>query len=113
VIVQNPNKDLSQNLELLLDKAQKVQKGLSVDYQGDYNLRDQLVNARQGMSACKMVLLKPSARSESVASDLCNAIGVETRCQNQVPRQYFTGNGSGYGNEHGDEHVDYDANGQF
>jgi hypothetical protein len=110
VITQNPDKDLSQNLELLIDKLQKVQKGLSVDYQGDYNLRDQLVNACQGVSACKMVLLKPSATFESVASDLRNAIGVEMRCQNQVPRQYFTGDSSGYSDEYGN---DDNTNGQF
>jgi hypothetical protein len=88
IIKNNPDNDLSQNLELLIDKLQKVQKGLSVDYQGDYNLRDQLMNACQGVPECKMVLLKPADTFESVASDLRNAIGVEMRCQNQVPQQY-------------------------
>ena len=96
VIVQNPKKNLSQNLELLIDKLQKIQRGLSTDYQGDYNLQDQLVNACQGVSVCKMVLLKPSATFESIASDLCNAIGIEMRCQNPAPRQYYTSNGSRY-----------------
>ena len=48
IIAQNPEKDLSQNLELLIDKLQKD------DYQADCNLRDQLVNACQGVPACKM-----------------------------------------------------------
>lgn len=86
VIVQNPDKSLPQNLEHLIDKLQKIQRGLSTDYQGDYNLRDQLVSACQGVPACKMVLLKPVATFESVASDLRNAIGIEMRCQNPTPR---------------------------
>ena len=45
---------IAQNLELLIDKLQKVQKSLSGDYQADCNLRDQLVNACQGVPACKM-----------------------------------------------------------
>ena len=109
IIAQNPDKDLSQNLELLIDKLQKVQKGLSVDYQADYNLRDQLMNACQGVTACKMALLKPSATFESVASDLRNAIGVEMRCQNQIPQQYLAGDKSG----HGDTYDDDNTSGQF
>jgi hypothetical protein len=100
IIAQNSDKDLSQNLELLIDKFQKIQRGLSADYQGDYNLRDQLVNACQGVSACKMVLLRPSATFESVASDFRNAIGIEIRCQNPVPHQYHAdGGNSGYDEE--------------
>jgi len=99
VIAQNPNMTLSQTLELLIDKLQKIQRGLSTDYQGDYNLRDQLVSACQGVPACKMVLLKPSATFESVASDLRNAIGIEMRCQDPAPRQYHITNGNGYDEE--------------
>jgi hypothetical protein len=99
VITQNPEKNLPQNLELLINKLQKIQRGLSTDYQGDYNLRDQLVSACQGVSACKMVLLKPLATFESVASDLRNAIGIEIRCQNPALRQYYMSNGNGYDEE--------------
>jgi hypothetical protein len=109
IIEKNPDNDLSQNLELLIDKLQKVQMGLSVDYQGDYNLRDQLVSACQGIPACKMVLLKPPDTFESVASELRNAIGVEMRCQNQVPQQYLAGNNGSHYDEHGED----TANGQF
>ena len=107
IIMQNPDNDLSQNLELLIDKLQKIQKGLSTNHQSDYNLRDQLVNACQGVPECKMVLLKPSATFESVASDLRNAVGVEMRCQNQVPQQYFGSDHDHHSNPHDD---DYNAN---
>ena len=80
VISQNPDKDLSQCLELLIDKLQKIQKGLSVNYQADYNLRDQVISACQGIPACKMVILKPSDSFESVCSDLRSVVGIELRC---------------------------------
>jgi hypothetical protein len=43
------------------------------------------INACQGISTYKIVLLRPSATFESVTSDLRHAIGVEMHCQNQVP----------------------------
>jgi hypothetical protein len=43
-----------------------------------------------------MVLLKPSATFESIASDLRNAIGIEMRCQSPARYQYYKSNGSGH-----------------
>jgi hypothetical protein len=59
--------------------------------------------------AYKIVLLKPSIMFKSIASDLCNTIGVEMYCQNYISRQYFMGD-SGYSDEFGN---DENTNGQF
>ena len=90
VIQGNPDKDLSQCLEVVVDKLQKVHKGLSSNYHADYNLAEQLVNACQGVEACALVLMKPVTTFESVASDLRSAIGIYMRCKQEVPRQHNT-----------------------
>jgi hypothetical protein len=90
VIQSNPEKDLSQCLEIVIDKLQKIHKRLSSNYQADYNLAEQLINACQGVEACTPVLMKPAASFESVASDLRSAVGIHMRCKREVSKQYNT-----------------------
>lgn len=88
----NIDKDLSQCLEIVIDKLQKVHKGLSYDYKTDYNLAEQLMSACQGVEACTPVLINPATTFESVASDLRSAVGMYMRCKREVPKVYNTTN---------------------
>jgi len=45
VIMENPTKDRLECLQLLFDKLQKIQRGMSEVYQTEHNLRDMIINA--------------------------------------------------------------------
>src|SRR5437763_11100955 len=44
-ILENPNKSKLECFQAMIDKLQVVQRGLPQEYQHDYILRDQVVNA--------------------------------------------------------------------
>lgn len=70
IITENPGKTRKGYLELLFDNLLKVQCGLSVVYQEEHSLRDQILNACQGIPGCKMTLMKPAPTYEGVCADL-------------------------------------------
>jgi hypothetical protein len=79
IIASNPAKPKMECLQLLIAKLRKVQRGLSQDYQADYNLRDALVNACSGVEECRLALFNPATTFEGVCDQLRSAIGTVAR----------------------------------
>ena len=107
IIAENPDKSLSQNLELLIDKLQKIHTGLAIGDEGKFNLCNILLSACQGIPVCRIVLLKPTSTFKSIATELWNAISSDIRCQNLAATQQYHTSNSRYYKE------DEDANEQF
>jgi hypothetical protein len=68
-------------LEILFDKLVKIQQGLSMVYQEEHSLRDQIINACKGVPDCKLALQKPADTFEGLCADLRTAIYNEEACQ--------------------------------
>ena len=79
LIGENPSKSRLEVLQILFDRLQSIQRGLSVVYQQEVSLRDQIINACRGVEECSMALFRPAATYEGVCSDLRSAIGTAIR----------------------------------
>ena len=119
VIASNPIKSKLECLRMLFDKLQKVQQGLSAEYQTKYSLRDQVISACRGVEECNLALHKPATTFEGVCAELRSAIGTATRSRElaqfntQGDHDYndsydhngtnrtYKGRGKGYYGEHG------------
>jgi len=77
VVKRNPDKSRLDCLQILFDKLQILQRGLTEFYQTDYScsLRDQVISACQGVKECEMCLFKPADTFEGVCSELRSSIG--------------------------------------
>jgi len=78
-ISENPGKSKLECFQLTVDKLQKVQRGLTKEYQYEHNLRDQVINACRGVEECNLALYKPSPTFEGVCAELRSAIGTAIR----------------------------------
>ncbi|RKF75599.1 integrase and RNaseH domain-containing protein [Golovinomyces cichoracearum] len=78
---KNPEKSRKECLKLLFDNLLNLQRGLSVVYQEGHSLRDQILNACQGIPECKMALMKPAPTYEGVCADLRSATSNEMQCR--------------------------------
>ncbi len=78
-ISENPGKTRLECFQLTVDKLQKVQQGLTKEYQHEHNLRDQVINACRGVEECNLSLYKPAPTFEGVCSELRSAIGTAAR----------------------------------
>jgi len=78
-ISENPDKSRLECFELTVDKLQKVQRGLTKEYQYEHNLRDQVINACRGVEECNLALYKPSPTFEGICAELRSAIGTAMR----------------------------------
>ena len=58
-----------------------MQQGLPEEIRGDKILRDQLLNACQGVEECNLSLYKPPSTFEGVCAELRSAIGASMRSQ--------------------------------
>ena len=58
----------------MIDKLQKVQRGLTKEYYHKYNLCDQVINACQGVKECNLILYKPANTFKEVYAELRFAI---------------------------------------
>lgn len=99
-IKENPDKDLSQCFDILVNKLQKIFKGLAGKtpagmYRTDEDLAEQMLNACQGVEACKLVAMKPASTFESVVAELRDAIGVHMRFEKASLQQYNTDESEG------------------
>ena len=91
IIVSNPDKDLAQCLEIVIEKLQRTYQGLVQNFgASEGSLAGQLISACQGVPACTNVLIRPATTFEGVASDLRNAVGTWMRCQ---PTNQFNNHG--------------------
>lgn len=75
-ISENPVKSKLECFEIMIDKLQKVQRGLSREYQFENNLRDQIINACRGVQECSMALYSPADTFEGVCAQVRSAIGI-------------------------------------
>jgi hypothetical protein len=78
-ISENPGKSRLECFQLTVDKLQKVQRGLTKEYQYEHNLRDQVINACRGVEECNLALYKPANTFEGVCAELRSAIGTAVR----------------------------------
>lgn len=88
VIKKNPDKTRLDCLEILFDTLLKMQRGLNILCQEDNNLRDEALNACQGIPECKMAFMKPAPTFEGVCEDLRSAINNEAICNNTLQYLY-------------------------
>ncbi|KAF8854920.1 hypothetical protein BDZ45DRAFT_627121 [Acephala macrosclerotiorum] len=79
IVESNPSKTKLECLQILFDELQKVQMGLSGEYQKEYNLRDQVISACRGVEECNLALYKPATTFEGVCAELRSAVGTATR----------------------------------
>ncbi|KAI0994350.1 hypothetical protein K3495_g13832 [Podosphaera aphanis] len=70
VIRDYPDKSKLECLQIVIDELQRIQQGLSPDYQRENNLRDQLLNACRGIKECNMALFNPARSFEGLCSRL-------------------------------------------
>ena len=63
----------------MVDKLQKIQRGLAKEYQYEHNLRDQVISAYRGVEECNLALYKPASTFEGVCAELRSAIGTAIR----------------------------------
>lgn len=75
-IEAHPEKNLSECLEMIIDKLQKVHQGLVHNYKDSHSLPGQLICACQEIEACSFVLARPASTFEGVASDLRSVVGM-------------------------------------
>src|ERR1700722_4714223 len=74
MIKKNPDKGMMECLEILFKKLEQIQPGLSMEYNLEWSLRDQVINACS-VKACDICLFKPSQSYESVCADLRSSVG--------------------------------------
>ncbi|KAF7578000.1 hypothetical protein PtrM4_022400 [Pyrenophora tritici-repentis] len=87
VIANNPDKTLTQCLDIVIDKLQLLHQAMTQQNgPSELALTSQLIAACQGVEACSAVLIRPASTFEAVASELRNAVGNWTRCH---PRSQF------------------------
>ncbi|KAK1914262.1 hypothetical protein P3342_007508 [Pyrenophora teres f. teres] len=87
VIANNPDKTLTQCLDMVIDKLQLLHQAMTQQNgPSERALANQLISACQGVEACSAVLIRPASTFEAVASELRNAVGNWTRCH---PRSQF------------------------
>ena len=90
VIASNPIKTRLECLQLLFDKLQKIQRGLTETYQNENSLRDQVISACRGVPKCNLALYKPADTFEGVCAELRSAVGTAMRTQES--QQFYTEN---------------------
>jgi hypothetical protein len=92
VINSNPTKSRLECLQILFDKLQKVQRGLTESYQNDNSLRDQVISACRGIPECSLALYQPADTFEGVCAQLRSAVGTAVRTQEPQPQpqQFYT-----------------------
>jgi hypothetical protein len=81
-ITANPEKSRLDCFQIMVDKLQKIQRGLSKEYQYEHNLRDQVISACRGVEECNLALYKPANTFEGVCAELRSAIGTAMRSRN-------------------------------
>lgn len=81
VVAANPDKDLAQCLEIVVERLQRTHQSLSQNYGSiEGNLAGRIISACQGVPVCSQVLIRPSGTFEGVVSDLRSAIGIWMHC---------------------------------
>src|SRR5260370_35625158 len=63
----------------MVDKLQKIQRGLSKEYKYEHNLRDKIISACRGVEECNLALYKPASTFEGDCAELRSAIGTAIR----------------------------------
>ena len=79
IIASHPEKLRLDCLQILFDQLQKVQRGLSMNYQGQNILRDQVINACRGVDECNLALYKPADTYEKICAELRSSVGTAMR----------------------------------
>src|SRR6266536_5874125 len=73
-ILENLDKSRLECFQITVDKLQKVQRGLTKDYQYEHNLRDQVINACRGVKEYNPAPYKPSPTFKGIYTELRSAI---------------------------------------
>ena len=65
-------------LQILFNRLQKIQQGLTEFCQTDLSLKDQVINACQGVPECSFALYQPADTYKGVCAQLQSAISTAT-----------------------------------
>ena len=104
IIATNPEKNLAECLEIVIERLQRTYQGLVQNFgASEGSLAGQLVSACQGVPACVQVLIRPATTFEGVAADLRSAVGLWMRCNSNDRSHQFTSQ------NHEPEHHDNDS----
>jgi hypothetical protein len=79
VMANNPQKNVAQCLNIIIEKFQKFHDVLLHNHGSVHSLPDQLAIACQGVQACNSVVKRPATRFEDLASELRSAVGIWQR----------------------------------
>jgi len=91
IIATNPEKNLAECLEIVIERLQRTYQGLVQNFgSSEGSLAGQLVSACQGVPACVHALIRPATTFEGVASDLRSAVGLWMRCNSNDRSHQFT-----------------------
>jgi len=74
MISKNPNKSKLKYLELMLIKLHTVQQGLSIQYQNENSLQNQVLNIYQGIEKYNLALFKSAPIFKRLYIDLRTVI---------------------------------------
>jgi hypothetical protein len=96
-ISANPEKSRLECFQIMVDKLQNIQRGLSREYQYEHNLRDQVISACRGVEECNLALYKPANTFEGVCAELRSAIGTAMRSRDPASAFNTQDDGNGYG----------------
>ncbi|KAI0992248.1 hypothetical protein K3495_g15938, partial [Podosphaera aphanis] len=88
MIAEHPDKTRSECLDLTIDELRRTQQGLSQEYQHEHILKEQVINACQGVKECSLALFNPSDTFEGVCHQLKSSITTWERCEN--PASFLT-----------------------
>jgi hypothetical protein len=103
-ISKNPSKTRLECLQIMIDKLQKVQRGLTKEYHHEYNLRDQVINACRGVKECNLALYKPANTFEGVCAELRSAIGTAVRSRESTSAFHTQTSADEYADDYADKY---------
>ncbi len=88
MIAEHPDKTRPECLDLSIDELRRTQKGRSQEYQHEHILKEQVINACQGVKECSLALFNSSDTFEGVCHQLKSSITTWERCEN--PASFLT-----------------------
>ncbi|KAI0995922.1 hypothetical protein K3495_g12260 [Podosphaera aphanis] len=84
MIAEHPDKTGSECLDVTIDELRRTQQGLSQEYQHEHILKEQVINACQGVKECSLALFNSFDTFEGVCHQLKSSITTWERRENHA-----------------------------
>ncbi len=85
VLQQNPEKSLSEALQLMIARFERLRPCLHVEHRSDVVFRNRLLNTYRDVEACPLATQKPADTVQGVIADLQSAIAAHTQATTAAP----------------------------